>query len=258
MKRPKPSERAGEFRGVAPVWLPEVHHDAITHSLAILSTVYQYNHWIFDTIRDFLGSRVLEVGSGTGNISQFLLNAEKLVCLEPFAPYHVYLTQRFSQHRNVSVLGIPLEECPKGDAAAGAFDSVVCLNVLEHLEDDAGALAKMRSLLAVGGRVVILVPAAPWAFGSMDAAMGHHRRYSRKNLVSLFRRSGLRVEKAAYMNMPGLLGWWWHGRLLKRSKLSHVSARVFDRVVPFISALERLFPVPAGQSLVVVGRRDAD
>ena len=248
---------SGDFPNVAPVQIPEFPDNTISHSLAILSTVYRYNHWIFDSIRDYLGRNVAEIGSGVGNISQFLLNAEKLVCIEPFALYQAYLTQRFSRHLNVSVFGIPLERCPNPDIPAGTFDSVVCLNVLEHIEDDAGARVNMRKLLAVGGRVVVLVPAVPWAFGAMDTAMGHYRRYSRKSLLALFKDAGLVVEKATYMNVPGLLGWWWHGRILKRERLSSGATRAFDKIVPFVSALERLFPIPLGQSLVVIGRLEA-
>ncbi len=244
------------FPHIAPVEISGLHDDAISHSLAVLSTVYHYNHWIFDSIRDYLGKTVAEIGSGVGNISQFLLNTEKLVCIEPFGPYHAYLSQRFSRHLNVQVFATAIEQCPNADVPAGAFESVVCLNVLEHIEDDAGALAKMRDLLVVGGRVVVLVPAVPRVFGSMDIAMGHIRRYSRRSIVDLFKRSGLVVEKATYMNLPGLLGWWWHGRILKRVQLSPHSTRAFDRIVPFVSALERLIPRPLGQSLVVVGRLD--
>lgn len=256
--RPTPPDGPGGFPFIAPVDMPDLLEDGIAHSLAVLSTVHHYNHWIFDSIRDYLGKNVAEIGSGVGNISQFLLNAEHLVCIEPFAPYSAYLRQRFSRHANVSVFGIPLEQCPNPEIPAGAFDSVVCLNVLEHLEDDAAALAIMRTLLAVGGRVVVLVPAVPWAYGSMDAAMGHHRRYSRRSLLALFGNAGLVVEKAAYMNALGLLGWWWHGQILRRRKLSAVATRAFDKTVPLVAALERLLPVPLGQSLVVIGRLGAD
>lgn len=237
--------------------MSEQYGDAISHSLAVLSTVYHYNHWIFDNIRDYLGSAVVEVGSGVGNISQFLLNVEKLVCVEPFAPYHGYLAERFSRHQNVSVVDVAIEQCPCREIPAGAFDSVVCLNVLEHIEDDVVALTNMRELLTGDGRVVILVPAIPWAFGAMDAAMGHFRRYTMKSLTARFRDAGLVVETAKYMNFPGLFGWWWHGRILRREKLPQTATRSFDRMVPYVSALERLIPVPAGQSLLVVGRRAA-
>jgi hypothetical protein len=130
------------------------------------------------------------------------------------------------------------------------------LPIFEHIADDAGALRRMRELLVPGGRVVVLVPAAPWAYGSMDAAMGHVRRYNRRALVARFRDAGLVAQSARYMNFPGLLGWWWHARVLRRDRLSESSTRLFDRLVPYVSALERLIPVPAGQSLVVVGRRE--
>lgn len=244
------------FCPLAPVQTAELHGDAISHSLAVLSTVYHYNHWIFDSIRDHLGEHIVEVGSGVGNISQFLLNAEQLVCLEPYRPYREYLAKRFSRHQNVSVVEAPIEGCPRREIPAGAFDSVVCLNVLEHIADDVAALKIMGDLLVPGGRVVILVPAMPWAFGAMDAAMGHLRRHTMHSLTARFRRAGLAVETAKYLNFPGLFGWWWQGRILGREKLSQAATRAFDRVVPYVSAIERLIPVPVGQSLLAVGRRE--
>jgi len=246
-------DKNGAFQPVAPVDLRDPQADAVSHSLAVLSTVYHYNHWIFDTIRGFLGRSIVEVGSGVGNITQFLLNADEVVCLEPFGPFRRYLAERFAAHLNVSVHPHRIEDCPNADVPAGRFDSVVCLNVLEHIADDAGALRRMGELLAPGGRVIVLVPAMQCIYGRMDEAMGHLRRYSAGSLRRAFRRAGLRVRSARYMNLIGAAAWWWQGRVLRRSKLSAAATRAFDRMVPMISAMERLLPAPAGQSLVMVG-----
>ena len=239
---------------LAPVELPLADADSVSHSLAILSTVYHYNHWIFDTIRDDLGRRIIEVGSGVGNITQFLLNAERVVCLEPFEPYRDHLRRTFRQHRNVSVQPCPIEDCPNAYVPAGGFDSVICPNVLEHIERDVDALRHMAALLVPGGRVIVLVPALPALYGEMDRAMGHVRRYTLGELKRKFREAGLHVERGRYMNLIGALGWWWQGRVRRRRRIPAGATRTFDRIVPVVSALERLVPVPLGQSAVIVGR----
>lgn len=239
---------------IAPVETEDLPADAVSTSLAILSTLYHYNLWIFDMVRDHLGPTVVEVGAGVGNITQFLLNAERLVCLEPFEPYRDYLTRRFAKHLNVQVVPHPIGQCPNADVPAGEFHSVLCLNVLEHIADDVEALRRMKQLLRPDGRVIVLVPALPVLFGRMDRAMGHHRRYTLGSLRRAFHTAGLKPAWGRYMNLAGAFGWWWQGRVLKKSQISASKAEMFNRIVPILSAFERLIPILIGQSVVVVGR----
>lgn len=230
--------------------------DAVSASLAILSTLYHYNLWIFDTVREYLGQTVVEVGAGVGNITQFLLNTERVVCLEPFEPYREYLAMRFAKHLNVEISPRRIEECPSQKVERGDFDSVLCLNVLEHIDDDVGALRRMGQLLRPGGRVIVLAPALPVLFGQMDRAMGHLRRYTLRSLKRAFSAAGLKPVHGRYMNLAGAFGWWWQGRVMKKPQISASKARMFNRLVPTLSAIERLIPVPIGQSVVVVGECD--
>ena len=239
---------------VAPVEMKDLPDDAVSASLAILSTLYHYNLWIFDMVRDHLGPTIVEVGAGVGNITQFLLNAERVVCLEPFEPYREYLARRFAKHLNVEISPSRIEECPNARADAGDFDSVLCLNVLEHIADDVEALRRMRQLLRPDGRAIVLVPALGVLYGQMDRAMGHLRRYTLGSLKRAFHAAGLKPVWGRYMNLAGALGWWWAGRVMKKSQLSASKARMFNRLVPIFSAVERLVPVPVGQSVVVVRR----
>lgn len=243
----------GQAEWIAPVELEGAGADSVSHSLAVLSRIYHYNHWIFSGVRDFVGSSVLEVGAGIGNITQFLLNCDELTCLEPFAPYRKYLAARFAKHQNVRVLPLPIEECPCGDAPEGTFDTIICLNVLEHIEKDEEALRRFRRLLKDGGRAIVLVPAMQSLYGEMDRAMGHHRRYSRRALRRLFLSAGLRPVHSRYMNVLGAAGWFWRGRVLRKKTIPESQTLAFDRMVPLLSAVESILPLPFGQSLVMVG-----
>jgi SAM-dependent methyltransferase len=248
--------RSEAGRVLAPVSLAAEAEDSVTHSLRVLATVYHYNHWIFSLIRDDLGPSVLEVGAGTGNITQFLLNAERLVCLEPYGPYREYLARRFEKHLNVAIVARRIEECPAPEAPEGAFDSVVCLNVLEHLEDDADVLARFRRLARPGGKVIVLVPAWPFLYGAMDRAMGHRRRYTLGGLRRAFLAAGLRPVRWRRVNFLGALGWWWRGRVRRKETIPEAQTRLFDRMVPVLSAIERIIPPPFGQTVLVVGEAD--
>lgn len=229
---------------------PEVEVHA---SLEVIHELYNYNHWIFSRIRPFVHGSVCEVGCGIGNITQFLLNQERVVGLEPHAPSLLTARHRFANHLNLMFQPHRLQRFPNNDLPPGSFGSVICLNVLEHIEDDVDALMRMRKLCRPDGHVVILVPAHMFAYGAMDRSFGHCRRYNRNGLRSVFQSAGLNVVHTSYMNAVGLFGWLWEGRIMRRSRISVSVARRFNCIVPFLDALERIVRFPFGQSLVMVG-----
>ena len=223
-------------------------------SLELLEELYNYNHWLFNKVRPFLRGHVCEVGSGTGKVTQFLLNHERVVGIEPFACSLQTARQRFAQHLNVEFVCCRLEDCPNEQVPAHRFDTVACLNVLEHIRDDVGALVSMRRLLRPRGRGVVLVPAHMSIYGQIDLSFGHYRRYTRRALRLAFAQAGLRVTYNLYLNAFGWFGWLWHSRIRRRTQIPLAAARTFNRLVPFIDVLERVLPPPFGQSLVMVGR----
>lgn len=135
-------------------------------------------------------------------------------------------------------------------------DSILCSNVLEHIDDDAGALRNMRAALKEGGRLVLVVPAGPWLYGSMDKVLEHRRRYSKKALIGLLSHEGFDVETAFSMNKPGVLGWLMNGKVWRRKTLGKVQMKLFNALVPVFKVVDPLLPW-TGLSLVVVARKRA-
>ena len=221
--------------------------------LALLNELYAYNHWLFDKVRLFIKDSVCEVGCGTGNITQFLLNHEQIVGIEPFGPSLEKARRRFAKHLNVEFANCRLADSPNELVPAKSFDTILCMNVLEHIEDDADSLRRMLQLCRSNGNVVVLVPAHMSAFGGLDRAAGHFRRYNRRSLRRAFEQAGLIVTDSFYMNALGYFGWLWYGRILGREQLPASGARHFNRLVPLLDAFERIIPPPFGQSLVMVG-----
>jgi len=211
----------------------------------------RYNAWMFDRIRAWIGSRVLEIGSGIGNLSAFLVDRERLVLTDTREEYLARLRTRFANHSNISVVHLYL---PHDDRAVAGqrFDTIICLNVLEHVEDDITSLAAVRKLLEPKGRLVLLVPALPALYGSIDRALGHHRRYTRADLIAKLERTGFRLAHIEYFNLAGIPGWWWAGRVLQRQTIPAGSIKLYDTLVPLFR-LERLIPWRVGQSLIAVG-----
>lgn len=222
-------------------------------TLERMATAPAFNQWMYHRLRRWIGQRVLEVGSGIGNMSQFFADRERVVLTDTEPWYREQLRARFGHRPNVTVAELVL---PDGAQALGGetFDTIVCLNVLEHIEDDRGSLAAMRRLLAPGGRLVLLVPAIPFLYGSLDRALGHYRRYTPWLLRERYREAGLVVQHLEYFNLAGMPGWWFTGRVLKRQLIPAGALGLYDRLVPLFR-LERLLPWRLGQSLIAIGQR---
>ena len=131
-------------------------------------------------------------------------------------------------------------------------DSCVCLNVLEHIDDDLGTLQRIASILPARGVIVLLLPAFPALYGTIDRNLGHRRRYSRASIDKLASAAGLEVKKARYVNFAGFFGWWINAHILHRQAQSESQIEFFDRLAPFLSRLEAAIPPPFGQSLLAV------
>ena len=211
----------------------------------------RYNQWMFDRLRRWIGRQVLEIGSGIGNLSAFLVDRERLVLTDTREEYLSRLRTRFAGRPNISVAQLYL---PHDDGGLGGqhFDTIICLNVLEHVDDDIASLAAIRKLLAPAGRLVLLVPALPALFGTIDRALGHHRRYKRSDLTTKLAATGFRVAHIEYFNLAGIPGWWWAGRILRRQTIPSGSLKLYDALVPLFR-LERLIPWRVGQSLIAIG-----
>lgn len=229
----------------------------LDHSLDLLSDTYNYNHWIYSLLRPWLGERVAEVGSGPGNITRFLLDRSHLVCIEPHEAYRQALEHLAEVHRNLSVFAgdDSLLEDPR--ISGQGIDTVICVNVLEHIENHERALSRFHAVLRDGGRLLLYVPACNWALGEIDRGLGHFRRYGRRQLIRLGEEAGFRIARCRYVNFLGLWGWWWAARVRKEAVIDPRKARVMDRAAPYLSALERIFPPIIGQSLLMVAEKSS-
>jgi SAM-dependent methyltransferase len=211
-----------------------------------------YNRWIFDTIRPFVAGRTLEVGCGTGTFSRLLAGAAAhLTAVDIEAPFVAATERATAGCANTTVIcaDAALHPWPQ------SFDTIVALEVIEHIADDAGFLRTLGGALAPGGRLVLKVPALPALFGALDRAVGHHRRYDRRGLGARLAAAGLAVGPIAYFNVAGVLGWWLNGRVLGRTRPPGAQVRAFDAAVPLLRRIERLVPPPIGLSLFAVATR---
>jgi SAM-dependent methyltransferase len=225
-------------------------------TLDIMAAAPRYNEWQYRQIESFIGSRVLEVGAGIGNMSQHIVTGDReiVVLTDPDEAYRTALHDRFAGMKNVLVEPLCLPDAAAvSHLAAMRLNTAVALNVVEHVEDDVGALRQLGEIVGPDGRVVILVPALPSIYGTLDRELGHFRRYTRRTLTRAFTQAGLEVVHMAWFNRVGVLGWWLNARVRRQRRIPLSQLRLFDTFVPLFEA-ERLLPLPFGQSLIAVGR----
>jgi len=215
-----------------------------------------YFAWQIRLAAPVLGRRVVEVGCGIGNFTGALLDREMVIALDVEAVCIERLKQRYQNEPNLHAVVCGPGSYEFAGIARFQPDSCVCLNVLEHIEDDRGALCAMAGVLLPGGVIVLLVPAFEALYGPIDRNLIHFRRYSRASLTELARRAGLRIEKLHYVNAIGFFGWWTNAHIFRRQAQSAWQIEKFDRwVVPWLSRLEAIAPPPFGQSLFAVLRK---
>ncbi len=216
----------------------------------------RYFEWQYRLAREQLGARVLEVGCGLGNFTEHLADRELVVAIDAEPDCIAAHRARFAGRTNLVSLCVNVvsPEFPK--LREHRPDSVACLNVLEHVRDDAAALAHLEAVLPKGGRVVLIVPAFESLYGPIDERLGHCRRYSKKSLAGAAERAGFRPEVLRYMNSAGFFGWWFNAHVTKRTAQSDAQIAVFDAVmVPVLRRVEQWMEPPVGQSIFAVLRK---
>ena len=231
----------------------DIYLDKGARILDALSRTQRFNGWMADTIRPYVGAHVLEIGAGIGNMSQHLASRRKSYLASDYDLEHVARLRARLQYRpNVSLMCCDLSRAEDFAPIQSHADTVVCLNVLEHIEDDAAGLRNIASALRTGGRAIILVPQDQKIFGTLDTVLGHYRRYSEADLRTRMEAAGFAMETVLHFNRITRPGWYWNGRILKRQHFSRFQLWIFDRMVWFWRRIDRFIPWPS-VSIIGIG-----
>lgn len=226
--------------------------------LDALGGAKNYYGWITDRFAPYLGPRIVEVGAGIGTSTQHLLEKRpgaRLTAVEPAENNFPRLARRFAGDPRVT----PVRGYLDASIPAASADAVVAVNVMEHVADDAAFLRHAARVLAPGGHVLVFVPALPALYGSLDEAFEHYRRYTRAGLVARLRETGLEPVSVRYLNLPGVVAWWLWARVLRRRTITDRAAGFYDRwVVPVVRAVEDRVPLPVGNGLIAVARKNGE
>ncbi|HNU06271.1 MAG TPA: class I SAM-dependent methyltransferase [Pyrinomonadaceae bacterium] len=236
--------------------------DPVTYvgkDLEAMSFAVNYHKWILDEFRPYLGNRLVEVGAGTGNFTQLLV-AEKPKMLTSVEPSEMfgYLKENvaaFSNGTKVNVHRAIFAQVREAIAETEP-DSILYVNVLEHIEDDRHELEMIRETLVPGGRCFIFVPALMSLYGEFDRKIGHFRRYSKSEIEEKCRAAGFKILVSKYFDFAGIIPWWIKYKLLKSDSLERGAVDAYDKfAVPVTKALENFLPVPSGKNILLVGEK---
>ncbi len=225
---------------------------ALEATLLSLENARNYNAWIFGLVRPHLGDEVLEIGAGHGTFTELLSGRRRLVATDLSARCIGVLRDRYGETPVIEIYQKDIEQAVE----LGSFDSIVLINVLEHVKDDLAAMKQLAGGLKPGGRLLLWVPASPRLYSEFDRRIGHYRRYRIKDIVSLAEDVGLDITDVRHVNLVGALAWWLVARQLRRTPTSEGGVRLYDNMfVPILRRLEKDRRPPFGQSIFCVATR---
>ena len=226
-------------------WVSDQVYAADAHGSQILGRLARaprFNAWMADVIRPHCGKRVLEIGSGTGNLTRRLVPRDAYVASD-VNPLYLHTLRHLTHDR--PYLDVALTDVTRGSSfprLPEGFDTVVCLNVIEHVDDDRGALENIRRVLAPDGKAIVLVPHDPRLFGTLDEVLGHKRRYTAASLRQVAADAGFEVQEILTFNRVGSPAWWLNGKLLKRHHFGLVQIAMLNLLTPIFRRIDRALP----------------
>ncbi len=226
-----------------------------SHILVELEHARRFNLWMGETLRPFIGDRVLEIGAGIGNLTNQFIPRELYIASDINPNYLHYLRSYSFGKPYLRIMEVDAQDPEAFRGLEEQFDTVIMLNVLEHLSDAKQALANLWSALQPGGRAIVLVPQHPGLYGTLDEALEHHLRYTTPGFEQVLKDAGFRIEQMFDFNRFSAPGWWVNGKVLRRRKFSRLQLKMIDLMMPAVKRLDRLLPW-SGVSLVAIAVKE--
>jgi glycosyltransferase involved in cell wall biosynthesis len=217
----------------------------------------QYVNWTTGILRRHMGDEILELGAGIGTFAGHLMGRRfRYVAAEKDPLYLHTLHNRFLRAPHVEVRTLDPERAEDFQGLEGNFDTVLCLNVLEYLDQPENTLRNAWTALREDGRLLVLTPQGPSLYGSLDHTLGHKRRFAPRQLQQMIETAGFRIERIHQLNKISRLVWFVNSRLLRAARISKLTLKLFDKTVWLWRLLDAIIPWN-GLSVIVVARKKA-
>lgn len=219
------------------------------NALENLAQIDNYNQWLVSKFEKYLGENTLEVGSGLGSITVKVKD-------RGFDIVPTDIDPSFLAHlKKVSKNAFYLDILKRNSNVEGRFDTIIAINVVEHVRDDVRAFKNIYDLLPKNGTFVALVPAHKILFGSYDKLANHYRRYSKGELSQKLTRAGFSILKITYYNKLSALGWFMNAKLLRRKGFPRLQLTILNLLVPFLDFFDRIIPLDFGISVICIAKK---
>lgn len=223
-------------------------------TLEVLEEARNYNGWIMEQFMPDIKTPLLEIGAGTGNISKLFIGKRDVTLSDIDNGLVENLKKKFSKKSSFFFKQIDISgTIPK--AELGKYQTIIGINVLEHIKDDDKALLNMYRMLKKNGKLMLLVPAKKIAYTRLDKSLGHFRRYEKKELLGKLQKAGFTINTLYYFNIAGLLSWIVRDKLESSHHMKPYQVALFDKAVPLLRIFEKIVKIPAGISLIAIATK---
>jgi len=224
--------------------------------LARLSRADKFNSWMADTIRPYVGQNVLEIGAGIGNLTKEFMPRKKYYASD-INPLYLQILKNFKHNKPyLAVSYLDIEDVSELRKNKKIFDTVICLNVMEHLDDDRGVLKNIDDLLSKGGRAIILVPRGQFLYGSLDEVLGHKRRYSKKMLIELVDQFDFKLDVIIPFNRVSTFPWLVNGKFFKKRTFGLFQIFMMNLLTPIFRKIDKFLPWPSLSYIAILKKTD--
>lgn len=221
-------------------------------TLESMSQARFYNKWTLRKFEKYLKGEILEIGCGIGNFTLTLSKYGNVTAID----IDQKLIKQLTDKKNVEI-NAGFGDIEKGEYffKERFFDTIVCINVLEHIKNDTRALKNIFKLLKKDGNLILLVPVYNFLYGEIDKAVCHYRRYNPKSLIKEIETMGFNVISSRKLNFFGAIGWFISGRILKNKQITERKIRLFNLISPFLY-FENLIEPIIGTSILIIAKKE--
>ncbi|CAM3957991.1 MULTISPECIES: class I SAM-dependent methyltransferase [Flavobacterium] len=225
-------------------------------TLNVIEKANKFNKWMFDTIKPHCKGKILEIGSGIGNISEYFIKDKQDIILSDLRDNYIEIAKNKFTNEVIKIDLVDADFDTKYTNLLGTFDTVFALNVVEHIKDEVQAITNCKKLLKKGGHLIILVPAYQSLFNQFDVELEHYRRYTQKSLKKIIIENQLTIKKTFSFNVIGILGWFITGSVLKKKSIPEGQMGLFNKLVPIFKLADVLTFRKIGLSVICFAIKD--
>lgn len=226
----------------------------------VVAKSHNFTEWLYGEIKPYIKGNILEVGSGLGTYSGKIVRDfdKNKIWLSDVDPIDLEnLKNKFASSPNISVVKIDLNKESDYRQILPRVDTIVALNVLEHLKDDISVLNNLYDKLTDGGNLIIIVPAHKFLFNNLDVITGHYRRYDREEILKKISKAKFAIKKCFYFNFTAIFGWYVNGNILKKSQINYTAMNLYNKIIPFFRFFEKkILRRKLGISLIVIASKN--